>query len=230
MGSKHRALLDDSDGYFARNFDVLVPEEDRLTQSLDKVNASSPIQRLLEVGCTNGWRLSAAAAKFGCEVVGVEAGATAVHDGRQRFPEVSLYYGLAPEVLETDLSNERFDCIALGMFMYVLPREDLFRLASIVDALLSDDGHLVVQDFLYPSSVQSDYAHSTELQTFKSDPSAPWTWSPMYTLMHRDVYGMEEPSNLRHESSWVTVDVLRKHSIQVAYPRITAMPSTHRSA
>lgn len=194
------------------------------------MNETAPIQRLLEVGCTNGWRLSAAADKFGCDVVGVEAGALAVHDGQQRYPHVRLHHGLAPAVLEDQLAHERFDCIALGMFMYVLPREDLFRLAASIDEMLTEDGHLVVQDFLYPTPVQSDYAHSPELRTFKSDPSAPWSWSPTYTLVQRSVYGMEQALDLRNQASWVTVDVLRKNATPVAYPRISAMPSTHASA
>lgn len=222
-----RALQTDAERYFERNRDLLVPQGDPVKAALDVINGASPISSVLELGCANGWRLAALREAQECRAVGVDASSAAIEDGSRRFPHVDLRSGLLPEALPREFPDDSFDCVILGFFMYVLPRSDLFRLASEVDRLVSEQGHVVVYDFLYPSPTQAAYAHSSELHTYKMDPSSPWTWSPTYTLVYRDVHQGSRMSHASMPSRWVTVDVLRKNTSGEAYPLVGAPPSAH---
>ena len=63
---------------------------------------------------------------------------------------------------------------------------------------------------------------------FKHDPSAPWLWSPTYTLVSRQVYDLaDNPTSGRDPRAWQTVDVLRKLTIDEAYPQMVSLPSVH---
>jgi cyclopropane fatty-acyl-phospholipid synthase-like methyltransferase len=221
------ALRRDGDGYFTRNRAGIGTIADPAFDALLTINASFPITSLLEVGCTTGFRLEKARLAFGARCVGLEASPAAVEEGRRAYPSIELEAGLAP----ADLSRwqgEHFDCIVLGYFTYLLPRTELFTLAAAIDGLLADNGHIVVMDFLHPSPMSSPYAHRSELTTFKSDPSAPWLWSPTYSLVGREVYAVaDDPAANRDPRGWSTIDVLRKLPIDIAYPHANTLPSVH---
>ena len=221
------ALRRDGDGYFTRNRAGIGTIADPAFEALVTIHESFPIAALLEVGCTNGFRLEKARLAFGSRCVGLEASPAAVDDGHRSYPLIEIESGLAP----ADLSRwqgDHFDCIVLGYFTYLLPRSELFALAAAVDGLLADNGHLVVMDFLHPSPMSSPYAHQRELTTYKSDPSAPWLWSPTYALVGREVYSVADaPEANRDPRGWSTIDVLRKLPADIAYPAAATLPSVH---
>ncbi len=217
----HEALVHDSDGYFARNGNELERPDDPVLKALRTIQRVQPSTTILELGCANGWRLEAAHREFGSHGYGMDASAEAVNDGRRQFPELWLSQGLAPTDLDRLPGDVSFDCIVLGYFMYLLPRADLFPLAAAVDQLLVEGGHLIVFDFLFPTSVRSDYRHDPALTTFKMDPSTPWSWSPNYSLVERTIYHTDVSADvLRDPGNWGTVDVLRKMPDSIAYSPI----------
>jgi len=217
----HEALVSDSEGYFARNGSALERADDPVLKALRTIQRVQPTTTILEVGCANGWRLEAARQEFGSRGYGLDASAEAVSDGQRQFPELWLRQGLAPADLDRLPQGVRFDCIVLGYFMYLLPRADLFPLASAIDQLLVEGGHLIVFDFIYPTSVRSEYRHDPALTTFKLDPSSPWSWSPSYSLVERTIYHTDIAAEvLRDPGNWGTVDVLRKLPDAIAYTPI----------
>lgn len=221
MTNLKEALLDDANAFYARNGASLERPDDPILKILSRVHRASPLSNVLEVGCSNGWRLDAIRATYNAQCTGIDASSDAVAVGGDRFPELRLWQGLAPECLEKLLDEPQFDCIILGFFTYLLPRSEIFHLASLTDRLLAEEGHLIVFDFLYPTSIRTNYSHSELLTTFKSDPSAPWTWSPTYTLVERSVYQDDLPESfLKDPKSWGTVDVLKKNAITDAYPEL----------
>jgi len=225
VSDTHDALKEDAEQYYIRNTGNLHRKIDPVHDALRRINGVQPIRSILEIGCSTGWRLETVRKEFGSRGTGLEAGSEAVASGQRLYPELDLRQGLAPEGLRAWLGIEQFDCIVLGFFAYLLPRKEIFRLAADVDELLEDDGHLVVSDFLYPSSISVPYTHHPGLTTYKLDPSSPWSWSPNYCQVERIVYHGNVPlPSLVEPGQWTTVDVLRKLSDDVAYPRKATRP------
>lgn len=215
-------LARDAEAYFARNRDALERDDDPVMRELERIHETRPVTALLELGCSTGWRLHAASRHFGCAVTGVELSTAAIEEGARRFPGIAIRQGLVPDALEDPGFRGSFDCVVIGFLMYLLPRDRLFRLAAAVDSLLADGGHVVAYDFLHPYPVRSTYAHSERMAVHKHDPSAPWSWSPTYALVGRRIEGLgEEPA------AWITVDTLRKLSIDEGYAFVAPPPSRH---
>lgn len=224
----HDALVDDAENYFTRNAEFLHRENDPVHAALRRIHLVRPMETILEIGCSTGWRLDVARNEFGARCTGLEAGAGAVKAGRSLYPDIKIEQGLAPVGLSQWVGTNQFSCIVLGFFVYLLPRRELFRLAADVDELLEDHGHLVIHDFLYPSSIRSPYTHHSSLATYKIDPSSPWTWSPNYCQVERSVYHANATlPALIEPDRWSTVDVLRKLPESVAYPWHDSQPSWH---
>lgn len=134
-------------------------------------------QRLLEVGCSNGWRLDAARQLFGCDVIGIEPSQQAIRDGMARFPDVQFVEGDASRLLQF---SGVVDCVVFGFCLYLCDRTDLFQIAREADRVLADGGHLIIYDF-YPVSVyRNPYSHRPGVFSYKMDHSALWSWHPHY--------------------------------------------------
>ena len=227
MTDSWQALVDDGNAYLQRNRAGIGNIHDPVMEALDIINATHPITRALEVGCSTGFRLEKIRNKYGAACFGLEAGGDPVREGLAQYPSINLEQGLAPDGLHI-WAGSKFDCIILGFFMYLLPRPALFELAAAVDELLADNGHLVVFDFMFPSPMSSEYLYNASLTTYKMDPSAPWLWSPTYRLVSRTVYSLQDSIDRNDEpENWKTLDVLRKMPITTAYPRSTAVRSEH---
>lgn len=222
-----QALRDDGDGYHTRNHAGIGTIADPAFSALELLHRVSPIGSVLEIGCTTGFRLEKARVAFGARCAGLEISPSAVEEGRTRYPQVQIELGAAPRDLDR-WAGEQFDVVIVGHFEYLLPREELFGLAAAVDRLVVDGGHIIVMDFLHPTPMSADYRHHRDLRVFKHDPSAPWLWSPTYTLVQRQVYDVSEsPEACVDPRAWQTVDVLRKLSVDEAYPPLPTLPSVH---
>ena len=225
--AQEEALRVDGDGYHSRNHPGIGTIADPAFEALALIHQVRPVTSVLEIGCTTGFRLEKARVAFGSRGVGLEVSPAAVAEGSSLYPSLDLRVGVAPRDLSL-WAGESFDVVIVGHFQYLLPREDLFSLAAAVDALLSPGGHLIVEDFLHPHPVSSDYRHHEDLRVFKHDPSAPWLWSPTYTLVSRRVYDVsEDAASCVDPRAWQTVDVLRKLTVSEAYPAAPTLPSVH---
>ena len=209
----------EADAYYVRNVDQNKPGSDPMMPALQRIHAVRPMQSVLEIGSNTGWRLDGIRSGLGVlKVCGVEASILAVDEHRVTYPDIPVVRGVAPQVL-SGFPAGSFDTVIVGFLMYLLPRDLLFPFAAEVDRLLSDDGHIVVEDFLHPSPVSRDYTHQDQLRVFKHDPSAPWSWSPTYSLVDRQLIEHEAHTvDNADPSRWITVDVLRKHPLHTAYP------------
>ena len=227
LDRQESALRDDGDGYHARNHACIGTIADPVFNQMALINRVRPTHTILEIGCTTGFRLEKARLAFGAECAGLEVSPAAIDEGRARYPHVQLELGLAPRDL-SQWAGRSFDIVVVGHFQYLLPREELFGLAAAVDSLVAPGGHVIVMDFLHPQPISATYKHHADLTVFKHDPSAPWLWSPTYTLVSRQVYDLaDNPTSGRDPRAWQTVDVLRKLTIDEAYPQMVSLPSVH---
>ena len=224
------ALGADGDRYHQVNYDGIGTIGDPAFEQMGIINAVSPINSVLEIGCTTGFRLEKARKAFGARGSGLDASQSAIAEGQELYPDLDIRSGIAPEDLD-HWSGSTFDTIVVGHLLYLLPRTSLFLLAAKVDSLLSEGGHLIVIDFIAHSDTVSSYTHQDSLKVFKGDPSAPWSWHPQYFLVHRNVYPLNtNPLTQREPNQWQSIDVLRKLSVDQAFQSVTPPASVHDSA
>jgi cyclopropane fatty-acyl-phospholipid synthase-like methyltransferase len=224
---QEQALAADGDGYHQRNYSGIGTIADPAFEQMEQLHQITPIESVLEIGCTTGFRLEKARKAFGARCSGLEISSAAISEGKQLYPEIELVVGTAPRDLER-WSGNRFDVIVVGHLQYLLPREDLFALAAAVDSLLKDSGHVITMDFISPTPTRSEYSHSKTLSVFKDNPSAPWTWSPTYFLVSRQIYAQSATlADQVDPRNWQTVDVIRKLDPETAYRDVEPPQSVH---
>ena len=211
----------EADAYYVRNVDQNKPVSDPMMPALQRIHAVRPMLSVLEIGSNTGWRLDGIRSGLGVvKVCGVEASQLAVDEHQANYPDIPVVRGVAPQVL-SGFPAGSFDTVIVGFLMYLLPRDLLFGFAAEVDRILADDGHIVIEDFLHPTPLSRDYTHQDQLRVFKHDPSAPWSWSPTYSLIDRELIEHEAHTvDNADVSRWITVDVLRKHPLGTAYPAV----------
>jgi len=150
----------------------------RITQEL----GITPI-RILEYGCADGVRLAAYKSLYPrCVGIGVDPSRAAVADGKIK-TGVGLRIGRA---VDTFISPGTANLIIYGFCLYVCDPEDYFAIASVGDAQLADEGHLVIHDFLPDHSHSVAYKHDTRITTRKMDFSKLWLAHPNYTLVRQE--------------------------------------------
>jgi SAM-dependent methyltransferase len=224
---KENALSADGDGYHQRNYAGIGTIADPAFEKMQTLHRINPIKSVFEIGCATGFRLEKARLAFGARCAGIEISPAAIAEGRVRYPQVELQGGAAPRDLDR-WSGQKFDVIVVGHLEYLLPREDLFALAANVDALLNDGGHVITMDFIHHVATRSTYSHNSALEVYKDNPSAPWTWSPTYFLVSRQIYRQSASlAGQANPTAWQTVDVVRKFSVRDAYQEVNPPESIH---
>ena len=200
-----QALRIDAEDYWRRNQGQHHLEHDPIEQTLDRIHRHTPIRSAFEAGASDGWRLRWMHAKYGCQVQGIDASASAVKQA-----VVPVRYGIAPAGIN-DSPEHAYDLVILGFFAYLLHRSQTLRLAAAVDRILQPGGHLVIVDFLSPYPSRAPYAHHPGLAVWKQDLSALWTGSPQYVLVDRTL--VEHPAHdidNADPARWIAVDAIRK--------------------
>ncbi len=86
----------DGDRYHQVNHEGIGTIADPVLAQMKVVHSASPIASVLEIGCTNGFRLHKAQQEFGAQCSGLEASAGAVHEGREKYPAIEIKHGIAP--------------------------------------------------------------------------------------------------------------------------------------
>ncbi len=213
----------EADAWYQRNRHGLSdPEEARKRDEVLKAfhELSIAPRRVLEVGCSNGWRLECLRREYGVECVGIEPSAEAIADAKALFPEVRVVKGTGEEL---PFAEGEFDAVILGFFLYLCDREDLFKIACEVDRVLSDEGHLFVYDFFSPRPYRNIYKHKEGLFSYKMDYAKLFDWNPAYSTIHHTVFPLPGSHVANDPDSLLAVTVLRK-CLKKAYPDNSSTP------
>lgn len=180
---KQSDIFADTEGnaWWQRNREKLAPEHDPVLQII-AISDIKP-QNVLEIGCADGWRLSAIHKEYGARCTGFDLATTALHEGRMRDKNIYLYYG-STNHLEFHCNPGAYDLVIFGFCLYVLDREDLFSAVAAADTVLKDGGDLIVYDFSVPTPHKVPYHHDLRLSTYKMDYTRLFTANPSYRLIH----------------------------------------------
>ncbi|SDN36816.1 Methyltransferase domain-containing protein [Afipia sp. GAS231] len=204
-------LSSEGDAWYGRNLQHLrEPGPDIVLITLDEMGVAP--KSVLEIGCANGYRVASICERFGATGSGVEPSASAVADGRTRFPSLSLEVGTADAL---PFSDGQFDLVVFGFCFYLVDPRLHLRCVAEADRVLAEGGLLLIYDFIEPVPYYNDYAHRPGIRSYKMEFSRFFLASPAYRLLRRNMapsaHGVPKPDQT------IGVDVLRK-SDATAFP------------
>jgi len=190
----------EGDAWLARNRALV--GRDPVSDAIDHLGLKP--QRVLEIGCANGWRLEALRSRFGCDVMGVEPSMQAGIEAAGR--RVPVWRSTAESLPAQD---DTFDLVIYGFVLYLCDPIDWFRIAAQGDRVLKDGGHLIIHDFAEPTKpFARRYAHRDDVLAYHMRFSGLWLSHPWYER----VYGRAEGTLDE------CVTVLRKHGVVEVLP------------
>lgn len=142
---------------------------------------------VLEIGCSNGWRLKKLQDRYGCRIAGLDPSACAIAEAK--YNGVRAMRGTADQL---PFEWREFDLVICGFFLYLADPCDYLKIAAEVDRVLAEGGHLIIHDFFVYHPFKNQYAHDYRLFSHHFDPSRLWMGHPAYQRISPIMFG-EEP-------------------------------------
>ena len=210
MSQKKVFLSGEGNQWYERNKSALstATAEDPVLQALNHCMMAP--ERVLEIGCADGWRLAEIERHYGCQSYGIDPSEQAITTGQAEHSTLQLSVGTADALP----AIEPVDLIIFGFCLYLCDPQDLFKIAMESDQLLKDQGHIVVLDFHPPTGhYRNPYIHKEDVFSYKMDYSKLFSWHPAYCLIHQQLFHHQDRSALHFEpNDMVSVQILRKDS------------------
>ena len=183
----------EADKWFQRNLQGMTGEEkDDLVLDILQENSVQP-KKVLEIGCSNGYRLHRLSSIYNAKVFGVEPSGQAIQDGQKRFPEINFTQGLAHDL--SVFPDAHFDLVIIYFVFHWVDRSFLLKSVTEIDRVLQKEGYLVVGDFApdTPSKVAYHHLPEEEVFTYKQHYAGLFTKAALYKEVaewefdHRDM-------------------------------------------
>lgn len=190
------------DAYFIRREDVLDWfnknwKRDPVISALLKLELAP--RSVLEIGCSNGWRLGRIREAFGCRCCGIDPSEIAISKATR--PDIELRVGTA-----SYLGKDTHDIVIFGFCLYLCRKEGLFKIASEADRVLENGGYLVLYDF-HPETAYSNVCPDESWSNYKMQYVNMFSWHPHYRIVYRNVF--RNPEDITENLS---VYILKKKS------------------
>lgn len=179
MGQKEEFMEGEGTAWLTRNLKKIPIENDLVLSAFDGlVGGLSKESSILEVGCSNGWRLELMREKYGCtELYGLDPSEEAIKEASDK--DINAVRGTA-----AFLPFKRyFDVVIYGFCLYLCDREDLFKIAEEGDRVLIDGGLMAIYDFNPTWPHKNAYHHKDGLWSYKQDYDQMFLWNPSYTKL-----------------------------------------------
>jgi ubiquinone/menaquinone biosynthesis C-methylase UbiE len=197
--------------YYARNKEKLKTKDDYIIQAIVKIELNP--NRILEIGCSNGWRLNLLKEIYGSDCYGIDPSSDAIQDGKKEFKAIKLEQGTA-DILP--YKNDAFDMVIYGFCLYLCDRSDLFKIAYEADRVLQDLGNIVIFDFYAPFPYKNPYSYHQGISSYKMNYANLFLWNPSYNLKYQKVF-LHPPLTQGTADDLVSVMILEKN-IREAFP------------
>jgi ubiquinone/menaquinone biosynthesis C-methylase UbiE len=216
---KQYFLQAEADNWYERNLGKINqydPSTDKIISLLKQYNAS--FSKVLEIGCSEGYRLEGIRQNFSAEVAGVEPSVKALEAGKKKYPAVDLHHGTADDL--AIFRDASFDIVIMGFIFYVIDRSLLIKCMSEADRVLKSGGILMILDFFSEKPVRRKYHHIGEFDaySFKQPYDEMFSATQLYHLLHRSTYDhntMEANIGVDYQDL-ISLSVLKK-DIEAAY-------------
>ena len=204
------AFLDgEGDAWFARNEASFGATDDELERALQSLQVSP--RRILEIGCSNGYRLEKMRTRFNADCFGIDPSSHAIASGKISYPGLSLGVGTADTL---PFSDAAFDLVIFGFCLYLCDPVDYFEIVSEANRVLSDPGWLVIHDFLTLSPRRRQYSHLPGIFSHKMEFSRLFTGNPAYRLLARRYLEHTMEHSFDPDDA-VSIDILRKDATRM---------------
>lgn len=212
MSQKEIFSTSEGNKYYERNKNKLIcSHDDPIVQGIAQLELCP--KKILEIGCSNGWRLNLLQKIYKSDCWGIDPSTDAIQQGRKEFEEVNLEQGTA-DALPYD--KQMFDIIIFAFCLYLCDRNDLFKIAYEADRVLMDLGHLIILDFHPPFQYRNHYAHHEGLYSYKMNYSNLFLWNPAYALKYQKMF-FHPPLKTGTFDDLVSVMILEKN-VEYAFP------------
>ncbi|MBQ6975314.1 MAG: class I SAM-dependent methyltransferase [Selenomonadaceae bacterium] len=159
-------LKSEGNSWYDRNKTVLTPErEDRVLKMVQECDFKP--STIIEVGCSNGWRLEKLRQMFNAECYGFDASLEAINAGKKQFPNLFLEQGGLAEYF----SDKQFDLVICNFVLHWIDRANIIQAMTNIARLVSPGGMLVLSDFLPDYNQRRRYHHlpNQKIFTYKQD-------------------------------------------------------------
>jgi ubiquinone/menaquinone biosynthesis C-methylase UbiE len=129
------------DDWFQRNKDKL-GERDLASDAIEAIKITP--EKVLEIGCANGWRLKKLQEKYECMVWGLEPSAEARREAQ--IGGLNVYSGTADDL--SGFKDNSVDTVIFGFCLCFISPEDWLATVKESDRVLKDEGHIIIYDFV----------------------------------------------------------------------------------
>lgn len=182
--------LSEADNWFLRNRETLIgkdAEKDLIFTLIKKLKDNNKIEKVLELGCSNGYRLNFLKTTYKNinRAVGMDASQKAVEDGIKRY-NLELY----KDTIIDFKYNEQFDMVIVNFVYHWLDRATVLKAIANTDSLVKEGGYLIVGDFLPDFPQKRFYHHLPEekIYTYKLDYSKVFESLNTYKTIHKTTF------------------------------------------
>jgi SAM-dependent methyltransferase len=146
---------------------------------------------ILELGCSNGWRLERMKKQYDCAVMGIDPSAKAVKSSNLEHGE-EIRIGTADDLSAE--SNGRFDVIIYGHCFICIDPDLYFKVMAEGNRVLCDGGLVFLHERLSPFPLKRQYAVTNggfELMFYTMNFPSLWLAHPFY----KQVAELSNPDN-----------------------------------
>lgn len=181
MSQRDIFVAAEGEAWLKRNESKLTGENDPVIAAIDTYKIKP--EKILEVGCANGWRLKLLEKKFKtARCLGIDPG---IGDRTIR-GRLFVEFGTAEYI---DCADASVDLLIYGWCLYLTDPEDYFKIAMEGDRVLQDGGFIIVYDFHADHPYKTPYKHKEGLFSHHYDFAKLWLSHPAYSLYGRTIQG-----------------------------------------
>jgi ubiquinone/menaquinone biosynthesis C-methylase UbiE len=166
MQTQDQIFKEEGNEWFKRNKEAINNHpRNRITDYVNQVGLKP--KKILDIGCSNGYLLNALTKITGAEGHGIEPGKNAIKDGETEFPNLKFKEGFSHDLSE--YQDNSFDLVVTSFILHWVDRSKLLQTVAEIDRVLSEKGHLIIQDFdpTYPCRTKYHHLPTEEVYTYK---------------------------------------------------------------
>jgi ubiquinone/menaquinone biosynthesis C-methylase UbiE len=180
--------------------------QDKVIQCFELLNIIP--RNVLEIGCSDGWRLEGLRSKYKCKCSGVDPSSKAINHGKSAYLNIELNISTADDLPYQD---NFFDSLIIGFCLYLCDRNKLFKIACEVDRVLKNNGNLFILDFAPSFAYKNEYCHHEGVFSYKMKYVNMFIWNPAYTQIYHESFSSGGGIVGNDPDERVSVDVLCKN-------------------
>jgi len=206
INQKDTFLQDEGNQWYLRNKNAILNKSSDPVIDLLSQRHLKP-ENVLEIGCSNGWRLSIIQELFHSSCYGFDPSGQAINQGREKYPLLNLVQGTADTI---PFPDKKFDLIIFGFCLYLCDRKDLFKIIYEADKSLNEKGNLIIYDFEPPFPYKNQYQYKEGVFSYKMNYSNLFLSNPSYFLVAKNTITLCGFEKIEEPNERVSVTLMMK--------------------